>query len=182
MAKSRTGGLPDDPDDVVSAARRPAARTSSPGGSQTQQRSNEATEQQGNADGTGGQPRPPGATAAPAAPAAGAAGALDRGAHQSAPPPPPNGALAPHAEPIVVPPPAPLHPAPAERPAAGGRRKVAVRKLLRATVKELNYEWVETQWRTALKSDGRRYANLGEYIDELLDTARERIERASQYR
>jgi hypothetical protein len=46
--------------------------------------------------------------------------------------------------------------------------------LLRATLKKINYEWVDEQWRSRKRADGGRYANCGEFVDELVEAVRTR--------
>jgi len=102
---------------------------------------------------------PPDAPVVPPQPSAAAAGTTANGAPPSPPAP-------------VEPPPEPA-PVTAERRAAIGRpRKPEPRILLRATVTKPNHEWVEQMWRTQLRADGSRYANMGEFIDELVTLAR----------
>jgi len=59
-----------------------------------------------------------------------------------------------------------------ERRVPGRPRNPRPRRLLRATVSDPNYEWVERMWRTQIRADGSRYANMGEFIDELVSLAR----------
>jgi hypothetical protein len=150
------GGLNDDDDgdqSIVALARRPVL----------QQRNNETPE----SPAALAEPAPASAPASTGgngqAPAAAALVPAPGPEPASEPPLAPAASLA--ASPSLAP----------ERRSLGGRpRNPEPRVLLRATVTKPNAEWVEEKWRTQMRADGSRYANMGEFMDELLTLARTR--------